>query len=318
MNTNRIYQSKSLPLDYNGIVFNQILFYNSNGYIRVPYTLEEGYPEVYRIINSQYINGFSDDIERFQADKLNCLPGTKRVRLNITDNQAIRLILEGEQFSMFSGTVIDYRLSLDMNQGITVRELKWRSPKGKEVSIKIIRMVSHYLQSLYLIEYEVIPLNFTAEVVFESVHDGNATNYFDEQDPRYPTASKKYLTPISHEQKDGVSFVTYKDSSTGLEVCSCVKNVLSQPYQSEISIQNNQLTSTLKTFAKKNNRVKLTKYSIFCDSLRSGNCSRQAQEDLGNALSIPIDAFYRKQEFYLHMYWKDYAKTRNQSRAQTR
>ncbi len=305
MKEKNIYRLKDLSLENDSLVLNEAIFHNANGYIGVRYDFEEGCPEEYEITRSQYINGFYDYAEMPQAEKLYGLAEQKQVMLNVADTQGIRLFIEGEQFSMFTGTVLEYQLYLDMYRGITVREVKWRSSKGKEVLIQITRMASLHQLPLFLIEYDITPLNFSGEVIIQSAHEGNVSNFADSCDPRTAIVCRKYLTPVSCEIKDGTSFITSRTSVSGLEVCSAVKNVLSQSNQSEFVIENNRAVCIMKTFAESERTINLTKYAVFCDSIRYADCSNQAQEEMNLALSVSAEQLHRIQEGHLHSYWKN-------------
>ena len=305
MREKKIYKLQDLSLGNQRIVLNEAIFHNANGYIGVRYDFEEGCPDSYEITRSQYINGFYDYAEMPQAEKLFGLPETKQVMLNVADTQEIRLFLEGEQFSMFSGTLLDYKLYLDMDRGVTVREVKWRSPKGKEAHIKVTRMASLHQLPLFLIEYQVKPLNFSGEIIIQSAHNGNVTNYADAHDPRTPFVIREYLTPVSCELKDGASYITSRTSASGLEVCSSVKNVLSQHNQSEFIIENNRSVCIMKTTGEQGKEIKLTKYAVFCDSIRYEDCRLQALEEMNLALSVPPEVLHHKQQGHLHSYWQN-------------
>lgn len=305
MKESKIYQLQDLSLENQRVVLNEAIFHNANGYIGVRYDFEEGCPDCYQITRSQYINGFYDYAEMPQAEKLFGLPETKQVMLNVADTQEVRLFLEGEQFSMYSGTLLDFKLYLDMDRGVTVREVKWRSPKGREAHIQITRMASLYQLPLFLIEYQVKPLNFSGEIIIQSAHNGNINNYADEKDPRTPFGYKEYLTPVSCELKDGASYITSRTSSSGLEICSCVKNLLSQTNQSEFIIENNRAVCIMKTNAEPGKEIKLTKYAVFCDSIRYEDCRLQALEEMNLALSVSTETLHHKQQGYLHSYWQN-------------
>lgn len=305
MKARKIYKLDDLSLENDRVILNEAIFHNANGYIGVRYDFEEGCPECYQITRSQYINGFYDYSEMPQAEKLFGLPETKQVMLNVADTQEIRLFIDGEQFSMFSGTLLDFKLYVDMDRGVTVREVKWRSSKGKEAMIQITRMASLHQLPLFLIEYEVKPLNFSGEIIIQSAHNGNVTNYADENDPRTPFGFKEYLTPVSCELKDGASYIISRTSASGLEVCSGVKNVLSQTNQSEFVIEHFRAVCILKTHGERGKAIKLTKYAVFCDSIRFEDCGLQALDEMSRALSVPTEILHRKQEGYLNSYWRN-------------
>jgi len=298
-----VYEIQNIKLDRYHISLNEVLFHNANGYIGVRYDFEEGYPEEFCFVPSQYINGFYDLTPMKQAENLFGLVKEKQTMLNIADTQTIKLFLGDEQFSMFSGTVLNSKLRVDMEKGITVREVHWRSPKGKEVQLTITRMTSFYQLSLFTIQYEVLPLNFSGEIRFESSHNGNVVNYVDPEDPRMACEWLRYLRPISCEIKDGASFITSATSRSGLEVCSCVKNILSQDHQQEFDIGDHLTTCKLKTKAKKGKKIELIKYAVFCDTIRAKDARKKAELEIKKALSVPLDYFYQKQKEYLDAYW---------------
>ncbi|HRX22198.1 MAG TPA: family 65 glycosyl hydrolase, partial [Syntrophomonadaceae bacterium] len=206
--TETVYEINNIPLDEYHISLNEALFHNANGYIGVRYNFEEGYPQEFEFLRSQYINGFYDFTPMRQAENLYGLVNEKQTMLNVADTQTIRLFIDQEPFSMFSGTVLSSRLWLDMLKGTTVRKVVWRSPQGKELELTVTRMASFAQRSLFTIEYEVLPLNFSGEVLIESGHNGEVVNYADPDDPRMACETMHHLTPLMCEIKEGVSYIT--------------------------------------------------------------------------------------------------------------
>jgi alpha,alpha-trehalose phosphorylase len=247
--TEAVYEIKDLKLDQYHISLNEALFHNANGYIGIRYDFEEGYPEEYTYVRSQYINGFYDYTPTKQAENLYGLVNEKQTMLNIADTQSIKIYIDDEPFSMFSGNVLKSRLWLDMNKGITVRNVVWRSPHGKELELTVTRMTSFDQLSLFTIEYEVLPLNFSGEILIESGHNGEVSNFIDPYDPRMAGVPMQHLTPLLCEIREGVSFITSVTSRSGLEVCSCVKNVLYQKHQQEFIIDGHHAICLFETEA---------------------------------------------------------------------
>ncbi len=300
---NDIYEIIDPGLDVATIKRNEAIFHNANGYIGIRYDFEEGYPDEIGITRSQYINGFFDVTDVKRAENLYGLITEKQIMVNVANTQPIRLIFDGEPFSMFQGSLLKSRLRLDFSKGITVREVIWRSPQGKEARIVITRMASFHQLPLFTIEYEVEPLNFSGNVVFESVHDGNVVNYTDINDPRMAAECPRVIFPVSCELRDGVSFINSETPRSGLRMCSCVENVLSKESQMEFHVNDNQSICVLKTQVKTNEKIRLVKYSIFCDSIRYNDCREQTMIELQKARSIPLSELYKKQREYLKEYW---------------
>lgn len=298
-----IYELSDYPLNRYQLNLNEVLFHNANGYIGARYDFEEGYPKRFDFTPSQYINGFYDYAELPQAERLYGLAAEKQTILNIANTQTIKINFDGEEFNMFSGTVLESRLSLDMKRGTTLRKVKWRSESGKEMQLKVTRMASFYQLPLFIIEYEVEPLNFSGPVVIESVHDGAVMNYTNPADPRIANECIQYLTPISCEIKQGASYITSQTSKSGLEICSCVKHRLFNEHQHEFIVYNQTAVCRYDIEATAGDKIRLIKYAVFCDSIRYPNCRQQAEHEIEQALAVPLEYLYKKQADYLSDYW---------------
>lgn len=302
-NTAFIYELTDYPLDRYQLKLNEVLFHNANGYIGIRYDFEEGYPEGCNFTPSQYINGFYDYAILPQAEKLYGLADEKQTILNIADTQTIKISLAGEEFNMFTGQVLESRLTLDMKQGLTLRKVKWRSESGREIQLRVTRMASFHQLPLFTIEYEVDFLNFSGPVVIESVHDGTVLNYTNPADPRIADECVQYLTPISCEIKEGASYITSHTSKSGLELCSCVKHRLLNEHQQEFLVNYEGAICRYHMEAKAGEKIRLVKYAIFCDSIRYPNCRQQAEHEIEQALAVPLEYLYKKQSDYLSAYW---------------
>lgn len=298
-----IYEIKDMQLDEYHISLWEALFHNANGYIGVRYNFEEGYPPEFAFLRSQYINGFYDFTPMQQAENLYGLVKEKQTMLNVADTQSIQIYIDQEPFSMFSGTVLNSRLWLDMEKGITVRKVVWRSPQGKELELTVTRMASFTQLSLFIIEYEVLPLNFSGEVLIDSGHNGEVTNFVNPDDPRMACEAMQHLTPLMCEIKEGVSYITSVASRSGLEVCSCVKNVLLQEHRQEFLINGYHAVCQFETEAIQGKKIRLIKYAVFCDTLRCENAKKQAEEEIAQALAVSLPDLYKQQQAYLAAYW---------------
>ncbi len=300
-----IYKKSNLTPNQYEISLNEALFHNANGYIGVRYDFEEGYPDEFHYVRSQYINGFYDYTLMKQAENLYGLNTQKQTMLNVADTQSIQLYLDDEKFNLYTGTVLSSELWLDMEKGITVRHVVWRSPSGKEAEIKITRMASFHQLTLFTIDYEVTLQNCSCKVHFESCHDGNVRNYVDPNDPRLANESVQYLSPVSCEIKDDASYVTSATSRSNQEVCSCVFNVLIEEHQRQFQVGNHIAVCNLYTNATEGQTIRLIKYATFCDTIRCDNPRKRTEFEMKRARNLPISELYQKQEEYLKSYWNN-------------
>lgn len=300
-----VHEIENFPLDEYHIQLNEALFHNANGYIGVRYDLEEEYPEGLEFIRGQYINGFYDEAEVSHPERLYGFIESKQFMVDVANTQTIKLFLEGEPFSMFTGKTLSRKISLHMDRGVTIREVHWQSPLGKEILLKITRMASFHQPSLFTIEYQVTPLNFSGELVLESSHDVDVENFSDPADPRTASFCERCINPTNCEIRDGGSYIGAITTRSGLQVYSGVKNVLSAEVTPEFFVSENTAICVYRPKVPKNETLTLTKFCVFCDSVRYGNCKERAYYEMDRAIATTLPELYRLQEKYLSEYWKN-------------
>lgn len=299
----RVYEIDHFSLDNQDLIVNETVFHNANGYIGVRANLEEGYPEGYDTIRGTYINGFYDIADMKQAEKLYGLVEDKQTMLNIVDSQSINLMIDGERFNMFDGTLLQSRRWLDMEAGITGRTVIWRSPRGKEVEITIKRMTSYYQLSLFTIEYSIKALNFSGGIEFYSSHLGEVMNYSNSDDPRVASDSCRYLLPSQSVIEEDISYLVSHTSRSGLSVGTAVKHTLSKKSKVLLQLKGHNAYCNIWTDIEQGERIVLTKYTVFSDSIRCDNCMNAARAEMQQALALPLEKLYEFQREYLREYW---------------
>jgi alpha,alpha-trehalose phosphorylase len=302
-----IYEIKDFRLGNDELMLYETLFHNANGYLGVRSCFEEGYPINFQSIRGEYINGFYDFLEMKQAEKLCGLTEEKQTMLNVADTQGIELYFGGEKFNMFEGEVLQSSRILDMKKGVTQRRVVWRSPRGEEVEISIVRMASFVMLPLFTIEYRVKALNFSGELRFHSSHIGSVLNYCDPSDPRVASETFQNLLPDKAEYQNDVSVITSHTSKSGLVVTSAVKNLISKMSAEEYVARNSTALHKLTAAIEPGETVTLTKYTILCDSVRYPHCRTEALEQMRQAAAVPIAHWYDRQEQYLEKYWESCA-----------
>lgn len=173
----------------------ETLFHNANGYIGIRSNFEEAAPDDYSGVRGAYINAFYDLHSINHPEKLYGFPETGEKILNVTDVQTIRTRVDGDELNLSSGTTSEYRRTLDMEKGWTVREFLWKSPSGKQVEICSRRLASFKRPEIFAIEYTLKALD-PVSVDVESVVCGNVTNHFDPNDPRVSGEAFCALKPV--------------------------------------------------------------------------------------------------------------------------
>ena len=141
----------------------EAIFCLGNGYLGQRAAFEEKYVGQTR---DMLING---TFNRFDEQEVTELP-------NAADVTNLELILDGERFSMDSGTVSDYLRVMDLQTGELTRTLLWKSPQGKSYRLQFSRFVS--MSRRYLLGQRVIvtPMDAPCTVRMDSGIDGQVTN----------------------------------------------------------------------------------------------------------------------------------------------
>lgn len=297
----------NLSLSNDQLLLNETLFHNANGYIGVRSNFEEGYPADYLSIRGQYINGFYDIAEMKQAEKLYGMPEEKQTIVNVVDTQGIKLFVEDELFSMFDGEVLQSSRTLDMGAGVTIREVLWQSPRGKQVKVTIKRMASFHVLSLFTIEYEVEAVNFDGEISIVSTHIGDVKNYFNPNDPRVAGESFQHIVPLSAQYERETSLLISDTAKSGLTVASAVHHEASKSGKVQRFIENGNAVYQWQASLAAGEKATLVKYTVLSDSVRNVNCRQDALAQMEQVVSIGLDKLYAEQEQYLNEYWKNSA-----------
>lgn len=301
----RTYEINQIALDNDSLKLGETLFHNANGYIGVRGCFEEGYPEGFDSVRGMYINGFYDFASMPQAEKLCGLIEEKQTMLNVADTQGIEVFINGERFSMFEGTVLESKRVLDMEKGVTRREILWKSPAGKTVKIEVQRMASFAYLPLFLVEYTVSSVDFQGEVVLRSNQNGKVMNYCDPNDPRVAGESVQYIFPETPEILEGISLIASTTAKSGLSMCSAVRNCCSMEDVSSWEIGEAQVTEVFTGALQVGQSLHLTKYTVLCDSIRYPNVKEAALETMREVLALPVEELHRMQEAYLAKIWED-------------
>ncbi len=306
MRGTREYTINDFSLGQNELLTNETLFHNSNGYIGIRGCFEEGYPEDLVSIRGEYINAFYDYTDMKQAEKLYGLVEDKQTIVNVADTQSIKAILDGEMFSMFHGRVISSRRTIDMDAGVTIRTVDWLSPEGKHTRIEIKRMTSFVRRNLFLIEYSVIPLNYSGKLQFITTHNGMVTNYSDTNDPRVADESLQYLYIKSILIDNDISYITSETLKSKLSLCSAVMHRTDIPqavnyYQAAEGCVNGNIMGEMK----QGEKYTLYQYSCFTDSVRNTDYSEYCGQLINGLKDIPVESLYREQKDYLERFWKN-------------
>ncbi len=287
------------------LLLGETIFHNANGYIGVRGAYEEGYPEDFTSIRGQYINAFYDITDMKQAEALCGLIEKKQTMINVADTQGVEIYLGNERFSMFQGTIKKAKRAVDLKKGVTLRQIEWVSPEGKEVTLQFRRMTSFVKLPLFLQEISLTCHNYQGEVHLVSTHCGEVQNFCDPSDPRVAGESTQYLFADKPWCRKDISLISAQTSRSGLSVCSGVGHVAPAGFEKNILIKEKEAVHKIIGTCGKDEPLKFYKYSWFSDSVRWEYPEEETEKKLKKVMMQPVEELYGEQEEYLSDYWEE-------------
>ena len=289
-------------LDIEDLLKNESIFNVSNGYIGIRGNFEEEYPENYQTIRGTYINAFYEEVPIQYGEKAYAFPETMQKIVNITDAQNVNIIIKGERFSLFEGTVKKFNRYLDMEAGCYVREIWWISPRGSELKIKITRVASLKYLELFAIHYEIEKVNFDEGIIIESGINGDVTNFTDESDPRLASSHANILSIKSiMAEKDIIQVVSETENSKKL-VAVTIKHSCNVNYTVSLEKTGKQVKAIYKTQPGKD-IINFTKYNVYTDSRRYENLDSKGIDIVEKISREPFALLLDYQSVYLKEFW---------------
>lgn len=299
------YTVTDFSLDEKTLMLHETLFHNANGYLGVRGCLEEGVPQSFNTMRGTYVNGFYDVIPMKQSESLCNLMEEKDTMLNVADMQSIRLRFEGEEFSLFSGTVLSASRTLNMDAGTTERLVRWRSPAGREVTVRFIRMASFTCKNVFTITCEVCPENFSGTLEVISYHKGRVKNYANPKDPRLAASGGIHLQSAGEKRWEDATYLLSRTVKSGLTVCTGVRHDF--PEEGRLTIdfdaECHSYTTRYEKAVQEGKTLRFTKYTVTVDSLRSDDCLKTAEE-LMEANFGRLHKLCADQRQYLRDFWR--------------
>lgn len=281
---------------------NESIFNVANGYIGIRGNFEENYPKDFPTIRGTYINAFYEKVSIPYGEKAYAFPETMQKIVNITDAQDINIIIDGQKFSLFEGTVKHFERYLNMEKGYYRREIWWISPKGKELKIKITRLASLKHLELFAIHYEIERVNFDGEVIIESGINGNVANFTDENDPRVAAGNANILSVNTVTEENDIMQIVSQTQNSKEIVAVTTKHWCSADHHISYEKDKKSVKEIFK-IAPGKEIINFTKYNIYTDSRRYQNSKNIGIEILKKLSENNFDKLLQEQQDYLKEFW---------------
>ncbi|ADH60543.1 glycoside hydrolase family 65 central catalytic [Thermoanaerobacter mathranii subsp. mathranii str. A3] len=290
---------------------NETIFALANGYIGMRGTFEEGYSGPKNTsFNGTYINGFYEIHDITYPEGGYGFAKIGQTMLNVADSKIIKLYVDGEEFDLLQGKILFYERVLDMKKGFVERKVKWESPTGKVLEVRIKRIVSLARQHLAAISFTVEPVNFTGKIRFVSAIDGNVSNINDSEDVRVGSNLKgKVLKTIDKGVEDLKGWIVQKTQKSNFSYVCAIDNALvgDSKYEVSNSLEEDGVKVIIDVEAEKGNSYTLNKFISYYTSkdFDENKLVALALEEIEKAKNDGFETIEKEQEEFLNSFWED-------------
>lgn len=293
------YNKKILPL-------HETLYAQGNGYLGTRGTFEEHEKTATSGVEGVYINGFYETQDIHYEEAAYGFTDKSQTMLNLPNGKIIQLVVDGQPFSLDSGTVLDYSRRLDFKKGAVVRKICWRSDNGREVLIEITRLISFKRKHVMAIQYKVKPLSGDFPIKIISSIDSNVTNISKTEDPRIGSNLKgSSFTIDCLEQQDNCSSLKLTTKKSRLSLCIAMQNQISHCNHKHSFIKDGYLVDEFTIAAGQAETVTLNKYLVYYENQDKAEHEllTETKQILSETAQAGFEKIAAEQELYMASYW---------------
>lgn len=140
----------------------ETVFTIGNGYLSTRGAFEERYPAEMR---ATFLHGVFDDA-----------PVVFTELANAPDWLELDIFLAGEHFRLNQGTLLSFTRTLDLHTATLTRDLRWRSPRGRESHLVFERFASLADEHLCMVKVTITPENYSGRIDVRAGLSGEVDN----------------------------------------------------------------------------------------------------------------------------------------------
>jgi alpha,alpha-trehalose phosphorylase len=280
------------------------VFALSNGHIGLRANFDEGEPFG---LPGTYLNAFYEVRPLPYAEAGYGYPEDGQSVVNVTNGKVIRLLVDDEPFDVRYGELLAHRRTLDLRAGVLRREVHWRSPAGREVKVRSLRLVSFVHRSVAAIRYEVEPQDGETRIVIQSEIVANENVPVPSADPRAAAILRSPLVSDSHGTHDLRAVLVHHTRASALRMAAAMDHIVDGP---EGTVTENESFDdlarvTVSAEVGDGGTLTLTKFLAYGWSSQRSMVSIRDQVDaaLASARRTGFDGLLSDQRAYLDDYW---------------
>lgn len=286
---------------------NESVFSLGNGFLGIRGNFEEGGPCGVR---GSYLNGFYE-MEKIKYGEIAYgYAQNSQTMLNVADGQIIRVELDGEQITLDTGEISDYRRTLSMKEGQLYRNYIWKSPGGKVVKVQVRRLVSFAFPHVAAFSFTITPVNCNGTLRIVSSIDGNVTNLTGENDPRVGSelSGNALKTSLIYTGKDWGALLQNTQNSE-LALCCYMVNRLNHKTDGNSIQDGSRAVCEYQLECRQNEEVTLEKVVAYTRGKTGdeGELLKSAEFFVWEAAHIGYSGLLALQKKELESFWRDAA-----------
>jgi alpha,alpha-trehalose phosphorylase len=286
------------------------VFALSNGHIGLRGNLDEGEPAG---LLGTYLAAFYEVRPLPYAEAGYGYPEQGQTIVNVTDGKLLRLLVDDEPFDVRYGTLERHVRTLDLRAGTLERDLVWRSPAGRRVRVRSVRLVSFVQRSIAAIDYAVEALDGELRIVVQSDLAANEPLPAQSDDPRAAAALEAPLVAESASTGGAAAWhdlratLVHRTRASGLRMAAGMDHEVEAPNGTVMTITAEDDLARLAVSAEiaPGQRLRILKYLGYGWSSQRSLYSLlgQVEAALASARRTGWDGLVEGQRAYLDDFW---------------
>jgi alpha,alpha-trehalose phosphorylase len=301
----------------------ETLFAVGNGYLGMRGNHEEGRPAN---THGTFINGFHETWPIQHAESAYGLAKVGQAIVPVPDAKVMRIYVDDEPLLMSVADLVTYDRTLDMANGVLIRDLVWRTPSGNHVHLRSRRMVSFAQRHLAVMTLEVTLLDRPAPLIVSSqvvnrhgeLDEFRANGKVDTTggdgrseaiaDPRRSARlSDQALQSVLHRVVDDRAILAYRCASSGMTLAVAVDHTIEseERHTSETVTHEDIAKTVIRVHAQPGETVAVTKVVSYhtSRSVPASELADRCERTLDRVRAEGVQKQFADQRGWLDGYW---------------
>jgi trehalose/maltose hydrolase-like predicted phosphorylase len=298
------WQLRESALDLGILAQTESLFALSNGHVGLRGNLDEGEPHG---IPGTYLGGVHEIRPLPYAEAGYGYPESGQSVVSVTNGKLIRLLVDDEPLDVRYGDLRRHERVLDLRAGTLTRELEWKSPAGKPIQVRSVRLVSLTHRAVAAILYEVTARTNATRVVVQSELVANEEQPPPSGDPRVSAALTSPFVAVSADLDEAGAILLHRTKKSGLLIGAGMDHLCDLPEGAvvEQDVRDDWARTTFAVTLNKGETLRIVKLLAYgWSKVRTEPAIRdQVAAALTSARATGWDGLLRQQRDALDLFW---------------